>query len=411
MIDARDGLYLYVYNHHAVVYSDYMYTYISRRLAHNAKAFFRYAYPSMSEEEVEEETEISQISGLGLVPRTYLFSVDSVVKQGYSDSALLSLLSVIHVNYCLLLNAESQGGVIETIKNNIQETLKELAPVPYAPKAKEETGDGVFSGTEPQFHNHVEKMRPEEVDELADRIYNTMRLIHQAMERDYLKPWWKTVYEFSNFMNHNFRDDRLQKYVGRFICDGGKHGLKADEMRSQIAKHVVHITQRLEEDGKGSALGLIEALHEGEFFVIQRPTNFFSANTIEKLEIALKDSEILGPSADANRHLNKYYLKTLTKIIPQKDYSSIYAKESFYVFSKSPFQKSTTNKDFAVAERKHYELLENIFVYVATAIVNMGEQEFVRKYQGVNCRNSETKRKEDMEDMYDNFIKWMEAKG
>ena len=36
MIDARDELYMYVYNHHAVVFSDYLNSYIFRRLSHNS---------------------------------------------------------------------------------------------------------------------------------------------------------------------------------------------------------------------------------------------------------------------------------------------------------------------------------------------------------------------------------------
>ena len=41
MIESRDGLYMYVYNHQAVVLSDFMNSYILRRLSHNAYNFFQ----------------------------------------------------------------------------------------------------------------------------------------------------------------------------------------------------------------------------------------------------------------------------------------------------------------------------------------------------------------------------------
>lgn len=250
-----------------------------------------------------------------------------------------------------------------------------------------------------------------------------MFLIHQAMRRRYLKPWWKTVFEFSNFMTHNFRDDRLRQQVGTFICNGIKDSLQADEMRSQIAKHVVDLTKRLKawertmeemarnpaagkmpETRPENASGLVEELHGGEFFVVQRSTNFFSTDTIEKLEIALKDSEVAGASADAGRQVNQYYLKKLTNIIPQKKYSSIYAKEGFYVFSKRPSPKALSTENPTISERKHYEMLEKIFVFVTASLVSEGEQSFVENYQG-NGHEEAEKKSQDM--LYRAFLTHM----
>lgn len=418
MIDARDGLYLYVYNHHAVVYSDFLNTYISRRLLHNARTFLKYAYPGMKEDEAErslEEIKVShQMYELGLVPKTYLFSVNAVAQEGRSDSTWISLLRTIHAIYSKYVPEEFPEKLKKKLKKNLKKNvikgklkaaLDEL-PLNFTVLPKEAAAN---AQREKRDYQRASAFSQTKAEDLAEKIANTMLLIHQAMRRRYLKPWWKTVFEFSNFMNHHFRDDRLRKQVGTFICDGVKDSLKADEMRSQIAKHVGYITRRLKgwEKKTGESSGLIEPLNEGDFFVVQRSTNFFSTDTIEKLEIALKDSEILGPPADASRRVDKYYLKKLTNIIPQKKYSSIYAKEGFYVFSKRPSRKALMNCDNpAIPERKHYELLEKIFVFVTASIVSEGEQSFVEKYQGEDPGAENESKKA----IYKEFLRFMNWK-
>lgn len=417
MIDARDGLYLYVYNHHAVVYSDFLNTYISRRLYHNAKSFFQYAYPEMSEQEIEEaltKTPISpQMFRLGLVPKTYLFSVNAVAVDLLSDCVWLSLLHNIHSDYCEADEKKVSKKSRDIFTEQINEALGKLDPIPaISLECNKDDKQPFNKEKESKIYTAANDLSPEDMEKLIGKIADTKFLIHQSMRRRYLKPWWKTVFEFSNFMNHHFRDDRLRQDVGTFICNGGKHGLKADEIRSQIAKHVVYITQKLEEDKRGGDFGLVEKLRDGEFFVVQRSTNFFSTDTIEKLEIALKDSEILGPpSADVSRRVDKYYLKKLTNIIPQKNYSSIYAKEGFYVFSKRPSQKSLADStNSTVSERTHYDLLEKIFVYVTTTIVKRGELDFVTKYQGEDHANKEDTSKKELYEGFMEVIDWAKRK-
>jgi len=83
MVDSRDELYMYVYNHHAVIFSDFMYTYIFRRLAHNARDFntllqsvFHELNPKGLNKQLAESnlSMDSEITNLGSVPKEYLFS-------------------------------------------------------------------------------------------------------------------------------------------------------------------------------------------------------------------------------------------------------------------------------------------------------------------------------------------------
>jgi HD superfamily phosphohydrolase len=336
MIDSRDGLYMYVYNHHAVIFSDFIYTYIARRMSHNAEDFLSIVYPEINEEGMKDELDQFQIFMLGLVPKPYLFSVGAVVEGYRSDSDWLSLINIVYTR-----KKDSR----EFLFNTLYSELKEYGIDPLQA----------------------------DVEKLTDKIQKALDLIDKLMNRDFLKPWWKTVFEFSNFMHQYFRDDIIRNQVGKFICDGGKFKLDAAEFRSQIAKHVIYITKKLSEV---KFVGLIKPLSEGDFFVIQRSTRFFAPDTIEKLEIALKSSEITGPPIDIHYKTQEYYIKTLTNIIPQKDYSSIYAKEGFYIFSVPVSTEYDEQK-----RKKHYKLIEQIFAFVATKLIQDGEQAFLRNFQ------------------------------
>lgn len=398
MIDARDGLYLYVYNHHAVVYSDFLNTYISRRLSHNTKAFYSTVYPTMNTEEVESVMQAAPISSLGIIPKSYLFSVDAVVEDHHADSAWLSLLNIIHINYLEILKMVECSTDVDDIPEAFQEKI--LCQIQLNLRWELEGLESVPFDGSPGDHEPLRKLALEVERNLAQRIFNSMQLVHQSMRRYYLKPWWKTVFEFSNFMHYYFRDDRIRNQVGNFICNGGSYQMKADEFRSQIAKHVIYITQKLVADKKAQQFGLLEALNDGDFFVIQRSPRFFLPNVIEKIEIALKSNEILGPPADVNRQLNEYFIKTLTNIIPQKNYSSIYAEDGFYIFSKQISNEKQVEEE---AKSRHYKLLEHIFAFVVKEFIDCGEQQFIAVFHNSKTPNEDAKEASKMA-MYQKFI-------
>ena len=116
----------------------------------------------------------------------------------------------------------------------------------------------------------------------------------------------------------------------------------------------------------------------------------------------MKKSEILGVSNGVQNGTNEYYIKELSSVHPQRNYYSVYTKESFYVFSK-PIQNSKENQT-----GKHYRLIEKIFVFVATKLIGDGERSFVEQF--VDC-NGETKKKNEeqsWENMYIEFCRNMD---
>lgn len=111
--------------------------------------------------------------------------------------------------------------------------------------------------------------------------------------------------------------------------------------------------------------------------MIERSAKFFDPKTLKELEIAQKTNEIIGDLGGAKYHLGDYYIKELPQIIPQKDYYSVYARNSFYVFSR----RLESNQSFTPEQvRYHYQLIEQIFVFVATELINRGALSFQARF-------------------------------
>lgn len=371
MIDSRDELYMYVYNHHAVVFSDFMNAYILRKFTHNSQSFVDIVLPDLTKEEKRRkrygeikkfnkhkqmELNDMQISSLGIIPKTYLFSVGSINEQARSDSDWVSLINIVKHN-------ESSLDNINLMLKGELDFQIEMSPYKNRVSIKSK-----------QFQKNVES--------LSKKILNTYDLVNRYTNRNFLKPWWKTVFEFSNFMNQNFRDDELRNRIGKLICQESTSHFDSSEFRSQIAKHVIYITERLYKNGQSN---IIEPLGENDFFIVQRSNRFLDLKAIEKLDIALKNSEIIGSPKDIKYQTNEYYIKFLTNIIPQKDYSSIYAKEGFYIYS-AQIKEEDVNK-----KRRYYEEIERIFVFVVTEFAKKSDTWFNNNFNKKNNHGNKTK--------------------
>lgn len=211
LIESRDSLYMWVYNHHSVIYSDFIYGYIFRRLGHNA----------------ENSGEKDKIFA-GIVPKNIIFSVDSILSQFYSDSDVQAILS-------------------------IQYRLK-------------------ITGTyESSFNKDIER---------------ALILVERLLQRKFLKPWWKTVFEFNNFMSRNFPDDYIRSQICKYVSHKGELGLDPSEFRSQIAKNVLYLTEKMYEEHV-----IEKKLSDGDFFIVQRSNRFFELETIENFIIYLRKNE------------------------------------------------------------------------------------------------------------------------
>lgn len=398
MIESRDELYMYVYNHHTSVFTDFMYSYIFRRLTHNESDFLSLVKRILADHKGELLSEIDNtdkfvelnfstiydpIVSLGIVSKDYLFSIDAIIEQNRSDSDLISLLKILHSTLSLI-DINDKETIIEKYKGEIDKQLFEVGI---------ELDDTAYNEILPKYKKNIETM--------CDNPSRVYKLIDRYQRRNFFKPWWKTNSEFSNFINNNFLDDRVREKLCKWVCHGDD-GLQSDEFRSQLAKNVSYITRRLIDDKDVvNSLDLIQPLKAEEFFVIKRSARFFDPDTISGLDIALKSNEILGSPVDVKYCTGDFYIKSLNNVIPQRDYYSMYAKNSFYIFSKS--LDENINNDYNSGKRnRHYHFIEQIFVFVATTLINDGVRLFNHNYP-----NTDDCKKEDdsHEKMYVRFKK------
>ena len=398
MIESRDELYMYVYNHHTSVLTDFMCSYIFRRLTHNESDFLYLVKTILMDHKddllskIEKKDEFIEsnfstiydpIVSLGIVSKNYLFSIDAIIEQNRSDSDLIFLLKILHSTLSQLMFNEKEV-IIEKYNGEIDKQL-------------------FYAGIElnDTTYNEIIPIYKTKIEALTNNPLRVFKLIDRYQRRNYFKPWWKTNSEFSNFINNNFLDDRVREKLCKWVCHGDKD-LKSDEFRSQLAKNVSYITRRLVKD-KGSInnLDLIQPLGAEEFFVIKRSARFFDPDTISGLDIALKSNEILGSPVDVKYCTGDFYIKSLNNVIPQRDYYSMYAKNSFYIFSKSLDENINDNYNSGKRNR-HYHFIEQIFVFVATTLINDGIRLFNHNY--LNTDNS-TKEEESHEKMYLRFKK------
>lgn len=401
MIEARDNLYMYVYNHHTAVFSDFIFSYIQRRMDHNARAFYKIMYPSLFPTEfsfVQMGLAEFPVSRQGLVLKPYLFSSDAVVEGNRSDSDWISLVNVIYI-------ASKQNRNTDYISIGIEAAIEEeRADLVVPPGGRKQCKHFSWSKYGKKAERHCERFVPwhnpseEDCGKLAKQIKRTYSLVDRYQSRKFLKPWWKTIFEFQNFMSRNFYDDNIRKQLCDFIYKDGEYGLPAAEFRSQLAKHVKYVTQRLY---KENAFRMF--LNDDDLFVVERSIRFFDQNTIEKLDIALQTNEIVGvPIETVNKDSPRgYYIKNLTSIIPQKDYSSLYGERSFYVYSRD-FSHDVEVKNYSPEEvQKFNRVVEQIFVFTAEELIRRGEQDFVERF----CRGTSEAENLSMNDIFTRYCK------
>lgn len=383
MIEARDNLYMYVYNHHTAVFSDFMFSYIQRRMDHNACAFYKKLYPSLSPTDfnlIQADLAEFPVSRQGLVLKPYLFSSNAIVHGNRSDSDWLSLVNVIYI-------VALQNLAIDHICTELKSAIKDEETDLIIQQNGTQRGrlfdflDWSKGNTNKKTETNrvVPSHRPskKQLLKLAKQIKRTYSLVDKYQSRQFLKPWWKTIYEFQSFMSRNFYDDNIRKQLCDFIYKGGAHGLPASEFRSQLAKHVKYITYRLHQEHVFNMF-----LDDDDFFVVERSIRFFDQNTIEKLDIALQTNEIVGvPIETINKNsTQEYYIKNLTSIIPQKDYSSLYGERSFYIYSRD-FSCDVKIGEYTAEEaQKFNRTVEQIFVFTAEELIRRGEQDFVERF-------------------------------
>ncbi|MGI6649728.1 MAG: HD domain-containing protein [Bacillota bacterium] len=227
IVEARDNMYLWVYNHHVAVYTDFLIRYYIKHLIHNDEA-----EPGSTQSKYRDR----------LNPR-HFFSCDAIAERMASDSDLWSVLK---------------------------------RPL-WSPCDEDDISP----------HGRV--------------------LIPQLLERRFLKPLWKTIYDFRHFMIESIKDDTIREEVIKNLGDSEK-----EEYRAYVAEEIRTACN----------------LQLGEILIVPCSNKFYSLAPNTVFTVYINDGE-----------------KKINTLLPQKDYKELYGKVSFYVFCRGD-RKDDVEKAF-----------------------------------------------------------------
>jgi HD superfamily phosphohydrolase len=213
VIDCRDNLYLWVYNHHTVVYTDYLY---QECFIH----FDKLHHGGGNGKDYGEKT-----------PLRNLFSCEAIADDCVSDAEALSAI------------------------------------------------------------NRAAKITREHKNENKTYSVYTEKLIKQLADRQYLKPLWKTLNQYDQFLEKCGCTNKEQKTeLTKKIGNKDYRRQLVREIRSELGKA------------------------PGELFVIVRENKFY--------EYSVKNFKI--------KHYNKFL--GIKNLLPGRNYDEKYEKTAFYVF-------------------------------------------------------------------------------
>ena len=369
LIEARNNLYLWVYNHHVTVYSDFLYGYIFRRLDINAR--------KTNETLKKNGLAVGNYpdDGIGDYPKDKLFSVDAIIRRGVSDSDLIQAL---RRQYRKFIEA----------KNEKEEN-------------KDGKGEHIFRCRLLGCEENASEEEVENKFDVIERKKRSLYLVKCLQERYFLKSWWKRPFELSTYLKGKFSID--PKELGKRVCYSKDKSFDSTEFRSQIAKHVLYLVNKWSE----KYYSIDKILKDGEFFIVQRSNKFFGKGTIQKLAIYLRPNEVLTSSPNEKSNDNHYFKQSLTDLMPYKDYDEIYDENGFFLYVKR-YEKFETSK--IVTENRYYNLIDEAFVFVAKTFTQMRRENFMVRWYDFDkfkweIHNMRTKIDKHLKDITERLLK------
>ena len=123
----------------------------------------------------------------------------------------------------------------------------------------------------------------------------TKEICSQIFERKFLKPLWKTIFEYN-------------KFLGSYISDDGIRENLKEKMVNEDYAYRRYIAVKIIEECK---------LEPGQIFIVPRSNKFYSLDAQNVFHVFLDGGD-----------------KEIGKLLPQKDFSKLYENVAFYVFGK-----------------------------------------------------------------------------
>lgn len=178
IIEARDSLYMWVYNHHISVYTDFIYLY----LCQNLNEVYQFC-----EHEEKEKNEFINFSGYTCLNLKDFFSLESINEHLVSENDILAALKAKYIG--LSSRFDTQEWCSSCKKCILDKWDKKIAFI--------------------------------------------KKLNWQIFNRQYLKPLWKTIHEYNVFMKRYFDDDEIRFRVARKVSEN-------ENFRKDIVKYIIN---------------------------------------------------------------------------------------------------------------------------------------------------------------------------
>lgn len=121
----------------------------------------------------------------------------------------------------------------------------------------------------------------------------SQQICPQLFERKFLKPLWKTIYEYKTFLEKHIQDSTVIQDLEKKMCD------KDYVYRRYLAKEII----------KRCGVNL------GEVFIVPRSNKFYSLNPENIFRVHLDGAD-----------------KAVGELLPQKDFKKLYNNVAFYIF-------------------------------------------------------------------------------
>ncbi|WKY48929.1 HD domain-containing protein [Eubacteriaceae bacterium ES3] len=254
IIEARNNLYFFVYNHHVSIYTEFLSNYFLRTMN---KAFLKCVLKDTW------DNEDLCYSDFAVLDVNFYCSIDSIEKKYISDADLLHLMKKKY------LALRERKGCVSCI-------------------------------------HHECEIKQSKLFEIQTKIGQ------QIYERVYLKPVWKTIFEFNLFMNQNFADENIRNEVVNKICSDDY------QFRAKLVEEMI--------SNGGNEFIELDLTH-GDLYIIPRSNRFYTMDNIKQIFIYVKSSAIMSKDEK-----DVYTNQLFTDVIPQRNFDDLYSRKHFYLY-------------------------------------------------------------------------------
>jgi HD superfamily phosphohydrolase len=296
IIECRNNLFLWVINHHIVVYTDYI-------LANC----------------IEHLINLYRFNNKNIAPPKLINSRRKIIVDNIEK---IEKYYVKDDKNCDVLRIKDNINTIEK-----EECMMLLHEIKYLPYQEAINRDDYFSikailekkVTDNDIYAKINEIKYLYKQNMAkDCVFSiyTQRIMNQLINRDFLKPIWKTIYQFNIFIS-KIDIDKRQKAITY---------LEDEINRKKIVKIICKDTE----------------CKDSEIFLIDKRNTFYNKAKLSEIFIYLKEE-----------NNNKGKLHSITTLLPSKNFDEMYDEIAFYLYCQEVNKTEVEEKFFELMNEPH----------------------------------------------------------